>query len=289
MNLLKERITCEKFLHLVKKSLRAGYKDPLTNKIVKPEIGTPQGSVLSPLLVNIVLHELDKYITLDLIPSNHKGIRRRNNPSYDKIAVLRDPRKPYFHKISSQERELALSKLRSIPRGDPRDPNFRRCMYVRYADDFVILFEGPKSEALLIKKQVKSFLLEATGLELNDEKTLITNLQEGFDFLGASIKGVKNLLDKAPRMLTTSRTGKVITMRANLRARVNMPTLKLLDQLIKSGFASYDKHRNIVAKPLLAMVNHDQYTILKFYNYKIHGLLNYYSFAGNRIEIQNII
>lgn len=164
MTILKEQIRCDKLLTIISKALKVGYKDPDTNQIVKTDIGTPQGSVLSPLLANVVLHEMDKYIMEEVVEKNTIGKRRRTNPEYNKIAVVRDPRKKYYHEVTPEERREALNKLsnpgplRTIPRMDPLDPNYRRAMYVRYADDFVILFEGPKETALTIKEDVGNFL-----------------------------------------------------------------------------------------------------------------------------------
>ena len=288
MDLLAKKIRCEKFLSLVKKSLKAGYKDPETQAILKPNIGTPQGSVLSPLLANIVLHELDEYVTTHIIPNYTKGRRRRTNPEYNKLAVLRDPRKKYYQSSTPEERAEALKAMRSIPRNDPKDPNFRRSMYLRYADDFVILLEGPKAECFTIKEHIKSFLREKTGLELNDEKTVITNVNDGFDFLGANVKSIKNLGANAHRMSTRSKSGQPITMRSSVRARVNMPTAKLIEKLIKAGFASRDSKRNVIARAMTGMVNMDHYTILQFYQSKINGLLSHFSYAGNRSELSNL-
>jgi hypothetical protein len=78
-------------------------------------------------------------------------------------------------------------------------------------------------------------------------------------------------------------------MRSNVRARINMPTVKIIGKLIKAGFASHDKWGGVVANPMTGMVNMDHYTILQFYNSKIQGIVNYFSFAGNRSEIGNII
>jgi len=155
MNLLTKEIKCDKFLTIVRKTLSLGYLDPTNGKIVTSDLGTPQGSVLNPLLANIVLHELDKYIFDHIVPNFHRGNRRRTNPVYNKIIYARDPKNP---KTSELEKKQALKLIRNIPRNDPLDPSYRRSMYIRYADDFVFLFEGPKNEALIIKEQIKKFL-----------------------------------------------------------------------------------------------------------------------------------
>lgn len=282
MNLLRQKIVCDRTLELIKKALIVGYLDPKTKKITKTNIGTPQGSVLSPLLANVVLHELDKYLTGELIPMYHRGNSRRTNPEYNALAHIRHTKR----NASQTEKVEALSKMLMTPRMDPQDPNFRRSMYIRYADDFVYLFEGPILEAKAIKESLKSALHKLTGLELNEEKTLTTHLNEGFHFLGAYVKGLRRV---GFMMRTTTTKGSVISMRANVRARVNMPTAKLIEKLILSGFARRNHYGQVLARPITKLVNLDHSTIVQFYNSKIHGLLNYYTFAANRIETQNLI
>nr|QBM31539.1 hypothetical protein [Arthrobotrys musiformis] len=283
INLLERQIKCDKILTIIKKTLSVGYKDPINKQITKTDIGTPQGSVLSPLLANIVLHELDKFVHDIIIPENHRGTRRKTNPMYNKIISVRDTNNPNSTK---EEREKALKLCRTIPRNDPLDPNYRRSLFLRYADDFVFLFEGPKHEAQLIKEKITKFLWNNTGLELHDEKTIITHLKESFEFLGARIKGLKRL---DYRMKNITRTGKVITMRANVRARIDMPSAKIIDKLHKIGFIKKNQDKIILAKPYTKLVNLDHTTILQFFNAKIQGLLNYYTFAGNRVKLFNFI
>nr|UYR50797.1 hypothetical protein [Morchella crassipes] len=310
MKLLKEKIKDERFLTIVNKSLKVGPLDPITKRVVRSDIGTPQGSVRSPLLANIVLHEFDKYMINTILPDNTKGKRRKTNPLYNALAEVRDPRKKYYWEATPEERKKALEMMRTLPRMDPYDNDVRRTMYIRYADDYVILFEGPKSETADIKEKIKTFLYEECGLELNTEKTVITHMTKsegvraarliaapsfphphsgtlcgwdsggggGFNFLGAKIRTLAN---NDYRMKNKTVAGAPIPMRAHVRIRVNMPTVELLEKLIKAGIAKRDKLCNIVAKPYTTMVNADHATIIQFYNAKINGIINYYTFAAN--------
>lgn len=282
MNIVSKDIACDRLLSLIRQALKVGYIDPKTGRVMMSKIGTPQGSVLSPLLANIVLHELDLYLTKELLPEN-KGRRRRTNPEYNKIAYTRHP---LNKKSTIEDKAIALERLRITPRMDTMDPGYRRSMYIRYADDFVILFEGPKSEALNIRDKVKDFLHNNVGLDLNMEKTIVSHMNEGFNFLGAYIKTLKNV---DFRMKTKTTNGTPITMRANVRARVNMPTENLVEKFNKAGFVTNDAYGKVVAKPMTSMVNLDHATIIQFFNSKINGLVNYYTFAANRIETQNLI
>lgn len=282
LKLLKQKISCDRTLELIKKALTVGYLDPKSKKFTKSTTGTPQGSVLSPLLANIVLHELDEFVLGSLIPEYHKGKSRRTNPEYNAQAHIRHTKKS----ASLLEKEQALLKMYNIPRMDVKDPNFRRSMYIRYADDFLYLFDGPISEAKIIKEKIKTALKDLTGLELNDEKTLITHTSKGFHFLGAYIK---SLVRVGFRMKTRSSKGKTYTMRANVRARLNMPTTNLIEKLIRNKFARRSHTGQLLAIPQTSLINLDHSTILQFYNSKILGLINHYSFAANRVKILNLI
>lgn len=286
---MQKKIKCVKTLDIINRALVVGYIDSKSKRKFTSDVGTPQGSVLSPLLANIVLHELDNHVNEVLLPKYHKGKRRRTNPEYNKYAHIRATKKD----ASEEERKTALKMKLKTPRMDNydhhqhHDPEFRRSMYIRFAYDFVFLLEGPRSEAVSIKEEIKSVLKEKTGLELNDEKTLITPIKDGFHFLGAHIKTLRHV---DFRMKRKTVKGKSITMRANVRARVNIPpTKRITDKLIKTKFARRSKHGLILARPVTKKVNLDHSTIIQNYNSKIHGLLNYYSFAANRVKLQNII
>lgn len=176
---IKKRIKCARTLELLGKALQAGYIDPNSGKLVQDEIGTPQGSVLSPLLSNIVLHELDMYME-ELKRSFKRGRIRQRNSEYNKLELKRrrseDP----------AVRKEALIAMRKLNAYDPQDPKFKRMLYVRYADDFVILVIGSFKDAEHIRARIKGVLANKCGLSLNLEKTEISNIQkEGFNFLGA--------------------------------------------------------------------------------------------------------
>lgn len=278
MNIVSKDIACDRFLSLIRQALKVGYIEK-RGRVMMSKIGTPQGSVLSPLLANIVLHELDLYLTKELLGEN-KGRRIRTKAEYNKIAYTREPRN---NKSTIEDKAIALEK-RISPRMDTKEGGYRRSMYIRYAEDFVILLEGAKSEALNIRDKVKDFLHNNVGLDLNMEKTIVSHMNEGFNFLGAYIKTLKNV-DK--RMKTKTRNG--TAMRGNERARVNMPTENLIAKFNKAGFVRNDAYGKVVAKALTSMVNLDHATIIQFFNSKINGLVNYYTFAANRFETQKLI
>jgi len=89
--------------------------------------------------------------------------------------------------------------MRQYPSQDPNDPEYRRLRYIRYADDFLLGFAGPKTEAEEIKEKITTFLGTELKLTLSAEKTLITHAQtERARFLGYEI-GMLNSQTKLDR------------------------------------------------------------------------------------------
>lgn len=151
-NIMKEligrKVQCQKTLQLINKSLSAGFIEPETNIHLKPKTGTPQGSILSPILSNIVLHELDLF--MDKVSTKfNQGKTRTRNPDYNSIqSKIQWITKS---KAGSSELKELLKQRRKLASTIAIDPNFKRLMYIRYADDFVVLITGSKNEAKLIK------------------------------------------------------------------------------------------------------------------------------------------
>jgi group II intron reverse transcriptase/maturase len=165
-----ENIHDNRFLRLLRAMLKAGYLEEWRWNATLS--GSPQGGVCSPILSNIYLDRLDQFVERELLPRYNQGKLRRRNPAYQEIemAIRRAKRRgdrTVMHTLRQQRRTL--------PSQDPNDPNFRRLRYLRYADDFLLGFSGPKAEAEDIKRQIAVFLHDDLKLELSDEKTLITH------------------------------------------------------------------------------------------------------------------
>jgi Lon protease-like protein len=117
-----------------------------------------------------------------LLPKYNLGKRRARNPAYQTIenAIARAKRRG-----DRQAVRVLRKQRRKLPSQDPQDPHYRRLRYVRYADDWVLGFSGPKTEAEEIKRELRDFLRETLKLELSEEKTLITHARtEAAKFLG---------------------------------------------------------------------------------------------------------
>jgi RNA-directed DNA polymerase len=143
VKLLKHRIEDNAVLTLLWKFLRAGVMEKKLFQDTK--LGTPQGGIVSPLLANIYLNELDRYM----------------------------------------ERYTALSKKEKTQRRKQGLSNF---VYVRYADDFVVLCNGTKAQAEALREELRRYLETELKLKLSMEKTKVTHLNDGFKFLGFEIQ-----------------------------------------------------------------------------------------------------
>jgi group II intron reverse transcriptase/maturase len=170
VQILAEKIHDNRFLRLVRNMLKAGYLEDW--QYHQTLSGCPQGGVVSPILSNIYLDRLDKFAETALIPECTRGAVRRMNPDYAK--VTRATGDAFRRGDRTAARQLRVQR-RGIPRGEVRDPQYRRLRYVRYADDHLLGFTGPKAEAGQIKARLAAFLRDDLKLELSEEKTLITH------------------------------------------------------------------------------------------------------------------
>jgi group II intron reverse transcriptase/maturase len=188
LSTLQEKIHDEPFIRLIHELLEAGYLEEW--KFHATLSGTPQGGGVSPLLANIYLDKLDKYVEQELMPEYTKGKRRKDNPAYQALA-----RESYRLRKQGRREEAKLlrQQMQQLPSLDPEDPDFRRLKYARYADDFLLGFVGPRSEAEEIKQKLAVFLREQLKLELSQAKTLITHARtEKARFLGYEIRVLHN-------------------------------------------------------------------------------------------------
>jgi group II intron reverse transcriptase/maturase len=170
LSILAEKIHDGRFLRLIGHMLKAGYlEDWRWNATLS---GCPQGGVASPVLSNIYLDRFDQFVEQRLLPEYNLGDRRRRNRAYEVVeyAIARARR----HRDRAELSRLVLAR-RQLPSQDPDDPGYRRLRYVRYCDDWLLGFAGPKHEAEQIKSKIAAFLHDELKLELSPSKTLITH------------------------------------------------------------------------------------------------------------------
>jgi len=183
LSLLSQRISCAKTLALIRSALEAGYV--LDKKRYSQKgVGIPQGGVISPILANIYMHELDLFIT-GLAKELNLGIKRRGNPAYSKLNLQRG--KAYKEDDRPLYKSIGL-EMRKISSRNMMDPKYIKIVYVRYVDDFIVGVFGSLSLAESIKQRIAVFLDKELGLTLSLTKTKITHSSsETVSFLGAEI------------------------------------------------------------------------------------------------------
>ncbi len=260
MKILAEKIPDNRFLWLMRGLLNAGYmEDWRFNAIYS---GVPQGGVVSPILSNLVLDKLDKYVEKQLIPDNTRGQRRKMSPPY--AALVKAAAKA--RKKGDLDTAWELTKqAQAMPSRVPNDENFRRLWYVRYADDFLLGFTGPKTEALDIKQRIAEFLRDELKLQLSEEKTLITHARdENAHFLGYEVHVLHadNQHDHRGRRCINGGIG-----------------FRVPGRVIEAHRAKFMRHGKPVHRP--ERLSDSAYSIVAQYQAEYSGLVQYYRLAYN--------
>ena len=273
MDVLAERIKDGRFLRLIRNLLGAGYMENW--RYNNTPSGTPQGGVVSPLLANIYLDVFDKWVETELLPRfNHSqnsrkdrngkmyGIRKRC-PEYSRIT------RELGRAVKAGDLETArqLRKLRlPMPSVMVNDPEYRKLEYLRYADDFLLSFAGPKSEAVEIKEEIREFLKERLNLELSPEKTLITHARtEKARFLGYDLK-------------IMHRTGR---KKANGNIWYGVP-----HEVITEAKRKYMRNGKTIHR--FNLQNDSDYAIVKQYQTEHRGLVQYFQMAHNLSNLSKV-
>ncbi len=269
ISLLSEKIHDGRFIRLVKQLLDAGYlEDWKYNQTLS---GVPQGSVVSPILSNILLNKLDRFVETVLIPHHTRGEKRRKNLVYNRLSQQAENR---FKRGLTKQGQQLRKAAQHLPSKDPQDPNYRRLRFCRYADDFALGFIGPKAEAEEIKRQLATFLREELKLTLSEEKTLVTHARsEAAKFLGYEITLLQN--DRKRSRVKRSNTQRSFDQRSiNAGIGLRIPRPVLLDKC-----ARYMQGGKPIHRPELE--NESDFTIISTYQLEYRGIVEYYRLAYN--------
>ncbi len=256
---LGERIHDNRFLRLLRNMLEAGYvEDWEWNATLS---GAPQGGVVSPVLSNIYLDRLDKFVERVLIPQYTRGDRKAVNPAYGQVRTAM--RRARRHGDQAAERELR-KRLHRLPSRDPQDPGYRRLKYTRYADDHLLGFIGPKAEAEEIKARLAAFLRDDLMLELSEDKTLITHGRT----TAARYLGYEITTQHADHKMTRGQ-----------RSVNGTVMLRVPRAVIKAKCSPYLKRGKPERRPHL--MNLDNHLIISTYGAEYRGIVQYYLLAGD--------
>lgn len=267
MAMLRKRVQDNRLLRFIEYRLTSGV---IANwQYHQTYSGTPQGGVLSPLLANIYLHELDEYIEQQLMPVWNRGKERVRNPKYRSI----EHQKAKAKQNGEVERyqELTQEMLRT-PSRDMYDPNFRRLKYVRYADDFLIGFVGTKAEAKRVLGQIETFLKTELKMEVSPQKSKVTHAKTSqAQFLGYGV-GVYG--DVRNRIVKGKRT---------VNGRV---ALRLPEGYVEKKAMEWQKK----GKPRIdgKAMTYSVEEALFYYQKRYRGIVNYYQYAVDVHELARL-
>jgi group II intron reverse transcriptase/maturase len=263
LSILREKIHDNRFLALVENLLKAGY---LEQWDYRPTLsGTPQGGIASPLLSNIYMDRLDDFVEKTLIPRYTRGATRRRNRDY--VRLIARVRKLRNDGAEEATLKPLWSEARRTGHGDQHDPGYRRLRYIRYADDFLLGFTGPREEAEEIKVELGQFLRDHLKLELSPEKTLVTHAgTERARFLGYDI-GVNTVRADAKSMPG--------------RIRLRLPIQKLEAKVAKYMRDGRPAHRT-------ELRNGSDFSIIDRYGSEFRGIAQYYALAKNRYWLHHL-
>nr|AAD12069.1 reverse transcriptase homolog [Diacronema lutheri]ADW83098.1 hypothetical protein [Diacronema lutheri]QHD45373.1 hypothetical protein [Pavlova sp. NIVA-4/92] len=284
-------------LELISKLIKVGYVemfDTTCFPISESTIGTPQGSLISPLLCNFYMHILDTFLQKVLIPqwnvgderSYVKGCQNRKAMDVNDKAIVEA-----YPELEGQIQRIKHNRWVTEGKGsrDPNDANFRRLRYVRYADDIVIGFTGPYSEALVILDQVVKFLEKTLCFKVNKEKSSINHSEtNGIKFLGTFIKYLPNKIVIDPKHDIPGEIQQLKAVAIN-KPQLRAPIKDILERAVSNGFAKLRDDGSIRATSCRKLSSLEDKAIVLRFSSIIRGILNYYSFVNSRSDLWPVV
>jgi group II intron reverse transcriptase/maturase len=275
--ILRRKIKDEHFIQLIWKLIQPGVEK---NKgLEKTQTGTPEEEMLYHILSNIYLHELDKYLLAtshEMSIANNVSSKRMNtdykNIQY-KIYSLKTEiiKKKTIKATLTEDRIKKLTKkLRTIASKAPMDPEYKKLLFIRYADKWIIGIIGEKEEATKLRTKVENYLKDHLKLRLSTEKSKITYIKKRVvQFLGYELHTVR--ISKLSKSKTQpKRVGEG-------QPRICMPASSIIRKMVDNSFCS-NLGTGVRKKE---WVHYPDKNVIKKFNYIIRGLRNYYSPADN--------
>jgi len=275
VGIINSKIKDARLIKLIWKFLKAGYMEDWKHN--STHSGCPQGGVISPLLSNIYLNELDKFAEKSA-KEFYKPRERVRTPEYADVAWKKYYATKLLKKATGQKKSELLKKvkvlkseLRKIPCTSKTDKVIK---YIRYADDFIIGVKGDRTDCERIKQQFSEFISEKLKMELSEEKTLITHSNTHARFLGYDVR--------VRRDQTAKPSGDKLLRTLNYTVELNVPFAdKIMPFLFGKAIIKQNhdgRIEHIARKYLYRCTNLE---IVDAYNSELRGICNYYSVASN--------
>lgn len=278
--IISRKIKDARLIQLLWKFLRAGYMENW--KYNTTYSGTPQGGIISPILSNIYLNELDCFMA-ELRTTFEKPRERAFTPEYAKAKSTKTCLKRKIAKSEGEERDKLIAQYKEVHRMACKLPSAsqtdKRIRYVRYADDFLIGVSGSREDCEKIKTEIKMFVAEKLHMELSDEKTLITHSNEHARFLSYDIRVRR---DNSTRSIP----GRLPRRWMNGTVELNIPLKDKVEKFLYAHKIVIQKEGQMFPTWRRYMVGLTPLEIITVYNSELSGLCNYYSMASNFNSLQ---
>lgn len=277
VGIISKKIKDARLTKLIYKFLKAGYLEDFQYN--NTYSGTPQGGIISPLLANIYLHELDKFVEKQSSMFN-KPAESRLTAEYTQICnEMSYTRKRIAKATDENEKAAQILKLKQLGAQLRKTPSKsqtdKKIVYVRYADDFLLGINGSKEDCQHIKDELSAFIRGTLKMELSEEKTLITHSNQYARFLGYDVRVMRNGVIRPNGRGATQRT---------LSNRVEL-TVPLQDKIMRFLFDNkiIAQKQNGEIEPIarISLLRLTDLEIVGSFNAELRGLCNYYNMAGN--------
>lgn len=277
---IQKKIKDARLMKLIHKFLKAGYLEDFVYH--NTYSGCPQGGIISPILANIYLHELDLYVA-ELSKGFQKPYKSRITAEYSRLSGKMTRVKQKIKKaeeagnMAEKERLLKeLKKLRSQLLKTPcKSQTDKEIRYVRYADDFIIGVRGSREDCEEIKRKLSCFIRDSLKMELSEEKTLITHSNTYARFLGYDMRIRRSNVIKPNGRGTTQRT-----MSNHMELAVPLGD-KIQPFLFKHGVVKQKENGELEPVHRNDLLRLTDLEMVSAYDAELRGICNFYYLAGN--------
>lgn len=276
VEIINQKIKDARFLKLIRSFLKAGYMEDW--KYHETYSGCPQGGIISPILANIYLNELDRHV-MKIKKEFDVATKARYTPEYTKLVGLRQRLHNKIKNSNGIEREklieeykTATAQMLKLPAKQCDD---KKIKYVRYADDFLIAVNGNRQDCEKIKQELTEFINTTLKMELSQEKTLITHSNTPARFLGYDVR-VRRDQQIKPK-------GKFKTRSMNNKVELSIPFKDKIEKFLFSNGIVKQRSENGKLEPIHRpqLLNRTDLEIVTIYNAELRGICNYYGLASN--------
>ena len=274
LQVIGKKVKDHRFIELIRKFLKAGYMEEW--KVNRTHSGAPQGGIISPILSNIYLHELDGYMQ-NLTEEFNRPAEKMLNRDYKLLSSMVERLKKLVDRANDETERSELikqynetrKKMQQTPCKSQTD---KKLKYVRYADDFIIGVNGSREDCEQIKRAVKTFISQNLKMELSDEKTYITHSSNAARLLGYDISVRRNSIPKPDK-------NGVLKRSLNNMVQLTIPFQDKIEAFLRSKNAVRFKDYKLFPAKRDYLLNLSDLEIVSTYAAEMRGIFNYYNMA----------